>query len=45
VKAISSSTDLRNDVFKDPIQDLVKICFPVSIFDQLGIKVLEQYMG
>ncbi|KAI4613352.1 uncharacterized protein J4E87_009999 [Alternaria ethzedia] len=44
VKVISSATDLGNDVFKNAVQGLVRICFPEGILDQLGPQVLEQHM-
>ncbi|KAI4912988.1 hypothetical protein J4E85_010963 [Alternaria conjuncta] len=44
VKVISSATDLGNDLFKNAVQGLVRICFPEGILDQLGSQVLEQHM-
>ncbi|KAI4944676.1 hypothetical protein J4E91_008681 [Alternaria rosae] len=44
VKVISSATDLGNDLFKNAVQGLVRICFPEGILDQLGPQVLEQHM-
>ncbi|KAI4915434.1 uncharacterized protein J4E92_009388 [Alternaria infectoria] len=44
VKVISSATDLRNGLFKNAVQGLVRICFPNDILNQLGSDVLEQHM-
>ncbi|KAI4663244.1 uncharacterized protein J4E78_003655 [Alternaria triticimaculans] len=44
VKVISSATDLRDDLFRNAVQGLVRICFPDGILDQLGPQVLEQHM-
>ena len=44
VKVISSATDLGDDLFKNAVQGLVRICFPEGILDQLGPQVLEQHM-
>ncbi|KAH9867255.1 hypothetical protein IAQ61_007847 [Plenodomus lingam] len=44
VKVISSSTDLNNDLFKEAVQGLVKICFPQGVLETLGIQVLEEHM-
>lgn len=44
VKVISSATDLSNDLFKNAVHGLVRICFPEGILGQLGLRVLEQHM-
>ena len=44
VKVISAATDLADDLFKNAVQGLVRICFPDGILDQLGLHVLEQHM-
>ena len=44
VKVISSATDLGNDLFKNAVHGLVRICFPDGVLDQLGLRVLEQHM-
>jgi len=44
VKVISAATDLADDLFKNAVQGLVRICFPDGILDQLGLRVLEQHM-
>jgi len=44
VKVISSATDLGNEVFKNAVQGLVRICFPAGILDQLGLQILGQHM-
>ncbi|KAH6866496.1 hypothetical protein BKA58DRAFT_460211, partial [Alternaria rosae] len=44
IKVISSATDLGNDVFKNAVQGLVRMCFPEGILDQLGPQALEQHM-
>ncbi|KAI4640662.1 hypothetical protein J4E93_008252 [Alternaria ventricosa] len=44
VKVISSATDLGDDLFKNAVQGLVRICFPEGILDQLGSQILAQHM-
>jgi hypothetical protein len=44
VKVISSATDLGNDLFKNAVQGLVRICFPEGFLDQLGPQILERHM-
>ncbi|KAI4681320.1 uncharacterized protein J4E84_007556 [Alternaria hordeiaustralica] len=44
IKVISSATDLSNDVFKNAVQGLVRMCFPEGILGQLGPEVLKQHM-
>jgi len=44
VKVISSATDLGNDLFKNAVEGLVRICFPEGFLDQLGPQVLERHM-
>ncbi|RYO45057.1 hypothetical protein AA0113_g10581 [Alternaria arborescens] len=44
VKVISSAKDLNNELFKNAVQGLVRICFPEGVLDQLGSQILEQHM-
>ncbi|KAG9196260.1 hypothetical protein G6011_01381 [Alternaria panax] len=44
VKVISSATNLTNDLFKNAVQGLVRICFPENMLNQLGPQVLERHM-
>jgi hypothetical protein len=44
VKVISSTTNLDDAIFKDAVQGLVKICFPLGIMDRLGTEMVEQHM-
>ncbi|CAN9419681.1 unnamed protein product [Alternaria alternata] len=44
VKVISSAKDLDNELFKNAVQGLVRICFPEGVLDQLGSQILEQHM-
>ena len=44
VQVISSATDLGNQIFKNAVKGLVRICFPDDILDQLGPQVLQQHM-
>lgn len=41
---ISSTADLDHDLFKKAVQGLVKICFPQSVLEELGIDVVTQHM-
>jgi hypothetical protein len=44
VKVISTTTNLQDDVFKNAVQGLVKICFPQGVLEEIGIDVLERHM-
>jgi hypothetical protein len=42
---ISSTTNLDDGIFKDAVQGLVKICFPLGIMEQLGTDMIRQHMA
>jgi hypothetical protein len=43
VKVLCSTND-DDEVFRDAVQGLVKICFPKGVIQELGINILEQHM-
>jgi hypothetical protein len=44
VKVISAATNLQDDLFRDAVKGLVRVCFPDGILEQLGQNVVEQHM-
>ncbi|KAF2794952.1 hypothetical protein K505DRAFT_374267 [Melanomma pulvis-pyrius CBS 109.77] len=43
VKVLCSIND-DEDVFRDAVQGLVKICFPQGVLQEIGVNVVEQHM-
>ena len=41
---ISSTKEVDDEVFKNVVQRLARICFPEGILSQLGEQILEQHM-
>lgn len=41
---ISSMAKLQDQVFEKAVQDLVKICFPRGVLEELGVDVIERHM-
>ncbi|EMD85081.1 hypothetical protein COCHEDRAFT_1188718 [Bipolaris maydis C5] len=44
IKVLSAANCLNNDLFRDAVKGLVRICFPDGILKQLGQHVIEQHM-
>lgn len=44
IKVISSAINLHNELFKDAVRGLVRICFPDGILEQLGEEVVKKHM-
>ncbi|KAL6156404.1 hypothetical protein ACJQWK_09831 [Exserohilum turcicum] len=44
IKVLTSATDLENDLFKDAVRGLVRMCFPDGVLEQLGPSVVQRHM-
>ncbi|KAJ4346289.1 hypothetical protein N0V95_005499 [Ascochyta clinopodiicola] len=44
IQVISTTANIKTDVFKKAVQGLVKICFPQDVLEEIGIQVVTQHM-
>ncbi|KAF2683448.1 hypothetical protein K458DRAFT_432238 [Lentithecium fluviatile CBS 122367] len=44
LKVISSAVEVANEVFVEAVQDLVHICFPETVLDEIGVEVVAEHM-
>jgi hypothetical protein len=44
VKVTSSTINPQDEVFEKAVQDLVNICFPLGVLEEIGVDVVERHM-